>query len=191
MLLETELNLAIILVVSTITFIIALYFDLRFQRIPNLFCLIACIFGVCVQIYLYKLLGLQAALLGGGLAFTLLFPAFLIKAIGAGDVKLMMAVGVLTGPEIIAWSIGYAIIFGSLTSIVLATYHTGLQGLKATFVRYYQCFYLKQYFKPSLGEAASLRVPYAPALALGWLWACIQNDEILWAISNIRYAIFS
>lgn len=191
MLAESDFNLAITLAISALAFVIALYFDLRFQRIPNLFCLFMVVLGLSLQLYLYQLNGLLNAFLGLGLAFILLFPAFLIKAIGAGDVKLMMAIGTITGYQLLIWSIVYAVIAGVITSIIYAIYKTGWTGFKATLVRYYHCFYLKQYFKPSTGEAAALRVPYAPALAIGWLWACSQNDEVLWAISNVRYAIFS
>ena len=191
MLTENDINLAIVWGISLLAFVIALYFDLRFQRIPNQFCLIVVVIGFSLQLYLHQIDGLLNAFLGLSLAFIILFPAFLIKAIGAGDVKLMMAIGTITGYQLIIWSIVYAVIVGALSSVLLAFYKTGWQGLKSTLIRYYQCFYLKQYFKPSEGEAASFRVPYAPALALGWLWACSQNDEILWTISNLRYAMSS
>lgn len=184
-------NILLVLTISATAFMFALYYDLRYKRIPNRLCLFVLILGVITQMYFFQLQGLTNALLGGGVAFILLFPIFLIKALGAGDVKLMIAIGTLVGPYLLAWSIAYAIVFGAITSVLLAFYKTGWKGIKATVVRYYHCLYLKQYFEPNNGEAASLRVPYAPALALGWLWACSQSDEVLWAISNVRYAMFS
>ena len=64
MLNETDINMAIALVISLLAFIIALYFDLRFQRIPNLFCLLIVVIGLSLQLYLYQLNGLLNAFLG-------------------------------------------------------------------------------------------------------------------------------
>lgn len=191
MLAETDIGLLVILTVVLVAFLVSLYFDLRFQRIPNLLCLTVFFIGVCVQFYFNQLSGVYTGLLGSGLAILLLFPLFYFKALGAGDVKLMIAVGMLIGPTQLAWSVAFATICGGITSLLLAITKTGLSGIAATIKRYYQCFYLQQYFKPSVGEAAALRVPYAPALALGWLWACSLNEDVLWAISNFRYIFIS
>ncbi|WP_405054160.1 A24 family peptidase [Thalassotalea psychrophila] len=188
---DTQHTQLILLGIIALAFFLALYFDLRIQKIPNILCLYVVAIGFTVQFMFFGWAGGLNGLLGLLTAFIILFPAFYFKVLGAGDVKLMMAVGVITGPELIAWSVAYATIAGGVTSLVLVLYKTGWQGVKATLVRYYQCFYVKKYFKPSAGEAAALRVPYAPALAIGWLWACSQNEEILFAISTFRYQFFS
>ncbi|WOH39198.1 A24 family peptidase [Thalassotalea fonticola] len=191
MLAEADLNFTILLTITGMAFIVGLYFDLRTQRIPNAFCLLVTVIGIASQGYFNQWQGIINALLGLGLAFIVLFPVFVIKALGAGDVKFMMAIGTLLGPQLLSWSILYAIIAGAITSLSFAIYKTGWHGFKATATRYYHCLYLNRYFKPAAGEAAGIRVPYAPALALGWIWACSQNDDVLWTMSNVRYALFS
>lgn len=67
--------------------------DLSATRIPNLFILIGLITGVFYRIlwrgernYLYILLGIL-------IPFFVFFPLFVIKAMGAGDIKLFMMTG--------------------------------------------------------------------------------------------------
>lgn len=191
MLSEADLSVLVVLTVVLIAFIVSLYFDLRFQRIPNLLCLSVFFIGIGIQFYFNQFSGVLNGLLGSGLAILILFPLFYFKALGGGDVKLMIAVGMLLGPTQLVWSVAFATICGALTSLLLSIKNAGINGIKETIKRYYQCFYLQQYFKPSAGEAAALRVPYAPALALGWIWACSVNDDVLWAISNFRYTFIS
>ena len=183
------MEILIIYSVALATFFVALYFDLRIQKIPNKLSFTALFTGVVINFIVYGVNGVGASLAGVFVAFILFFPAFYFKILGAGDVKLMMAIGALLGPVIIGWSIAYAIIFGGVTSILLTIYKTGFVGIKNTFIRYYQCFLLRKYFKPEEGEAASLRVPYAPALFLGWILACYQNEELMLTISAARNSL--
>jgi len=54
--------------------------------------------GFSLNIFLYGQLGLKNAGLGFGLALLIYFPLFMLRGMGAGDVKLMAAVGALVGP---------------------------------------------------------------------------------------------
>lgn len=157
---------------------LALYFDLRYQRIPNKLCLLALLAGILIQSYFEHWEGLLSAFSGAGLALIILLPAYYFKLLGAGDVKLMIGVGALSGPLLLSWSLAYGIIFGVFTSILLAAIKVGWPGIKKSLIRYYQCLTLGKYFRPDKSEAAALRVPYAPALAIGWIWACYSNSEI-------------
>ncbi len=155
-----------------------LYFDLRYQRIPNRLCLVALISGILINTIFDSWLGLSDSLSGAGLALIILLPAYFFRLLGAGDVKIMVAIGAISGPLIIVWSIAYAIIFGTFTSILIALKSVGLRGIKLTITRYYHCFYLRTYFKPESGDMGALKVPYAPALTLGWILACYLNPDI-------------
>lgn len=172
-------------IVSFVMLSAALYFDLRFQRIPNKLCLIALLSGFIINITLQSWLGLTQALLGAGLALTILLPAYAFRLLGAGDVKIMVAVGAISGPLIIAWSIAYAIIFGAFTSIFIAIKSVGLNGAKLTISRYTDCLYSGKYFKPESGDMGAVKVPYAPALMLGWLLACYLDPEIYRLLASI------
>ena len=77
---------------------VAGFYDLRFRRIPNWLVLIGLIVGIGLNSFLFEWAGLQRALLGMGLALLVYFPLYLLRAMGAGDAKLMAAVGSILGP---------------------------------------------------------------------------------------------
>lgn len=165
----------------------ALYLDLRYQRIPNKLCLAGLLAAFGLQAYLYQWLGLGQALLGAGTAMVLLLPAFYFRYLGAGDVKLMVAVGAFSGPTLLFWSVVFGLIFGTFTSFFLALYKVGWSGFIKMISRHYIYSENKSNAngkamtsgKASKGTVAgALQVPYAPALALGWLIACALSPEI-------------
>ncbi|MCL1048197.1 prepilin peptidase [Shewanella abyssi] len=186
----TDLQLSIQVITAGMFFVLAITFDLSKERIPNWLCLIAIFFGFAVNSYFAQLNGLLISFVGFSLAFIILFPTFMFRILGAGDIKLMMGIGAIMGPSLLMWSILYAIVAGALTSIVLIAWKTGLSGIKITAKRYWDCFYLRTYFKPEQGEAAGQKVPYAPALALGWLWACSLNPQVNHLYSSISQSLF-
>lgn len=73
------------------------FYDLRWRRIPNWLTLACLILGLGLNAFLFEWSGLRQAGLGLGLAFLIYFPLYLLRGMGAGDVKLMMAVGSLVG----------------------------------------------------------------------------------------------
>lgn len=180
-----DLSLGFKLSIILLVFLLALYFDLRYQRIPNLLCFITLMLGFIVQFYFFGWAGLLNAFIGAGLAFVLLFPAFALKLLGAGDVKLMVAIGSFLEVDFLLWSLIYAVISGAITSILLALYKLGWKRFSDILFHYFRCLYLRQFIRASDQTFLKLKVPYAPALALGWLWACSQNTEVLWLMSNV------
>ncbi len=76
-------------------------YDLRFRRIPNWLNASGVVLGFGLNLLLSGWHGFAAALLGFLLAVAIYFPLYLVRGMGAGDVKLMAAVGSLAGPG--AW----------------------------------------------------------------------------------------
>lgn len=181
-----DLGLLIKLSVISLVFLIALYFDLKYQRIPNQLCVITLIIGFIVQAYFSGWAGLLTAFAGAGLAFVLLFPGFYFRLLGAGDVKLMIAVGAFLDIKLLLWSILYAIISGALSSIFLALYRLGWKVFTDVLLHYLRCLYLRQFMRASNQQFLKMKVPYAPALAIGWLWACSQNELIVSLVSSLK-----
>jgi prepilin peptidase CpaA len=81
--------------------VVAAYYDIRFRRIPNWLTLPAVVAGFVAsglwpgQHSAWG--GLANAALGFALAMLVNFPLYLLHARGAGDVKLMAAIGALIG----------------------------------------------------------------------------------------------
>lgn len=71
----------------------AVWEDLRVYRISNKLIIAGLVMGFGRQIAVYGLVGVKEGILGMILPFILLFPAFLYRGIGAGDIKLLGVVG--------------------------------------------------------------------------------------------------
>jgi prepilin peptidase CpaA len=73
--------------------------DWRTRRIPNRLTLPALLFGVLANTVAWGWPGAKAALEGAGLGLALLLPFVLLRGLGAGDWKLMGALGAILGPQ--------------------------------------------------------------------------------------------
>jgi prepilin peptidase CpaA len=77
----------------------AAVFDVRYRRIPNWLTVTGALAGVALNSAIGRPeAGTAFALEGLALGFGLYFILYLLHAMGAGDVKLMAAVGALAGP---------------------------------------------------------------------------------------------
>jgi prepilin peptidase CpaA len=76
----------------------AAVYDVRYRRIPNWISVGGSLIGVALNSFLYPgVSGLIFALKGLALGFGVYFVLYVLHAMGAGDVKLMAAVGSLVG----------------------------------------------------------------------------------------------
>lgn len=87
-----EITLAVLVAVAAV-------WDVSVRRIPNWLTLGGIVAGFAVRWTLFGWAGPREAALGMGLAFLIYFGLFALRAVGAGDVKLMMAAGALCGPS--------------------------------------------------------------------------------------------
>ena len=71
--------------------------DLRTRRIPNWLVLTGLLLGFLLNGFLFYGQGLLGAAAGFGLALLIYFPMYLLHGMGAGDVKLMAALGAIAG----------------------------------------------------------------------------------------------
>ncbi|MCS6953295.1 MAG: A24 family peptidase [Bryobacterales bacterium] len=101
------------------TVLVAGVYDLRYRRIPNWLTLSALLFGVALNASRFGWSGLQSAAAGLGLAVVIYFPMYLVRGMGAGDVKLMAALGSIVGPA--HWFTIFLIssILGALCAVAL------------------------------------------------------------------------
>ena len=77
--------------------IVAAIWDIRTRRIPNWLTLSGVLLGVALNTFLFEINGLWFSLKGLSVAFGVYFILYLLRAMGAGDVKLMAAVGAAAG----------------------------------------------------------------------------------------------
>ena len=73
--------------------------DWRFRRIPNWLTVPGLLLGVAVNSLVWGWAGARSSLLGALLGLALLLPFVMVRSLGAGDWKLVGALGAFLGPQ--------------------------------------------------------------------------------------------
>ena len=94
----------------------AAWLDVRTRRIPNSLTVSGFLMGVAVHTVIGGWHGVLASLEGAGLGLLILLPLVLLRGLGAGDWKLMGAVGAFLGP----WGMLIVLFVSVLVSGVMA-----------------------------------------------------------------------
>ena len=93
----TTLPLVFRLVLTAVVLVAAIY-DWRYRRIPNWLNMSGLILGLGLNLLYFQAHGAAQASEGLLLAMAVYFPLYLLRGMGAGDVKLMAAIGSIVGP---------------------------------------------------------------------------------------------
>jgi prepilin peptidase CpaA len=101
--------------------VLAVYVDIRTSRIPNWLTFAAMASGLFAHVLLEGLQGAIFGLSGLGTGLIVFFIFYCLGDMGAGDVKLMGAVGVIVGP------------YGALVTGLLSVMAGGIYALAAMF----------------------------------------------------------
>ncbi len=146
------------------------FHDLRSRRIPNLLTGPAIVFGVLLHGWFGGLpqfgLSALAGLIAGGL-FLLFFVA---GGMGAGDVKLMTAVGCLAGITNVQQVLLSTVLIGAVMAIAFALYRGRLRETISNvrmLIRHHNAKGLTAHPEIHVGNAETLRLPYALPIAAG------------------------
>ena len=99
--------------------ILAAFFDIRHRKIPNLLTFPAVLVGLSFHVSTGGLQGLFFSLKGLGIGFVLLIPFYAGGGMGAGDVKLMAAVGAFVGTLQVLKIFLLTAVFGGVYALVL------------------------------------------------------------------------
>jgi prepilin peptidase CpaA len=101
--------------------IVAAVYDIRFRRIPNWLTLLGVVAGLGLNAFLFQgWPGLRIGLAGLALGFGVYFLLYALRAMGAGDVKLMAAVGAMVGWQDWFWIFLFTAIIGGVAGLALA-----------------------------------------------------------------------
>lgn len=120
------MNILIIKAVLIIAVIIAAFYDIKEKRIPNILTFPTILTGILLNTIFNGFQGLTYSIIGFFTGMALFFIPFALGAMGAGDVKLMGAIGSLMGWRFAVFATLFSAIAGLFVVIVYLIYQRKL-----------------------------------------------------------------
>ena len=156
--------------IAVATVAVATFSDLLSHRIPNKLTAPVALLGLLLQAWFNGWAGLADGFLGMLVGFFAFLPFYLARWMAAGDIKLLMAVGACLG-----WRLGLlAGLSTLLIGAIVAFMFLLIKGELFAYLRRYgvmaKCLLLTgrfAYIPPEPDQSATVRFPYALAIALG------------------------
>lgn len=162
--------LAVALVLASIGAVI----DVQQHRIPNWLTYPGIILGVMLRGLLFGWKGLSGAAVGCLLAGGIMFIFYAVRAMGAGDVKLMAAIGSLVGPRHAVAVLLATAVCGGVMAVLYALSRRRLGATVrnlGSVLRFHAWAGLQAHPELNLDNPGTLRMPYGLAIAAGTLYA--------------------
>jgi prepilin peptidase CpaA len=161
--------------------IIGAAWDLRFHKIPNWLTFPAIGLAIAYHTSMNGFSGFFFSLEGMTAGIAILLPFYLLGGMGAGDVKLLGAVGGLLGPKGVFLAFLFTALVGGIYALILLASHG---YLKKTILRYriiVEIFILSRnivYIPPTPSEGKP-RLWYGLAISLGTFLSIGFGSHIL------------
>ncbi len=120
---------------------ISLVCDIKAYKIFNAVVFPFIIIGLITNFVFYGFEGILFSLKGLFLPIGFLFILFALRMLGAGDIKLLGAVGAIMGPEFAFYASCYSFVCGGVISIIIMMHRkNGKQRIKYLFCYLKECF---------------------------------------------------
>ncbi|HYN54200.1 MAG TPA: prepilin peptidase [Methylotenera sp.] len=152
--------------------ILAVITDLRARKIPNMLLLFGLIASLIGQTITPNGVGWLNWLTGVCVAFACFIPLYLLRAMAAGDVKLMMAVGGFLGYPLINTVVIYSYLAGGVIAICYVLVNGRVNLLMRnlylmTFGRFIKTAHGRNVYDGQVIKQSAGRIPFALAIAIG------------------------
>jgi prepilin peptidase CpaA len=152
---------------------IAAVYDIQFRRIPNGLVLIGLVFSLIIHVTFNEFYGFKAWGYGMLTGFALFLPLYALRAMGAGDVKLMAMAGSFLDAGSAIGVVLTTLVVGGVLAIVVALRN----GVLRQAIGNIHTLLVLTLFKKLSGGNAQLEqlpssagnLPYAVAIAIGTL----------------------
>lgn len=159
---DTSFELSLLLSVWLICCAVS---DLRWRKLPNLLTLGAYLPALAVIVFFHQsLLGaaVNSALMGWWLAILLTLPAYAVRWLGAGDVKMLSAMGLMTGWQFTLLSFAIAGLMAGAVTLLWLFLQRNLPYLNLKLARWDSQL-------PAMPILAGKALPFGTLLAMGGL----------------------
>lgn len=146
--------------------------DVKERRIPNLLTGPSILLALLLHFVLGGWAQLGSSALAGLIGGSIFLVFFIAGGLGAGDVKLMTAVGCFVGMPLLSRVMIAIVIIGALFAVALALYRGRLRQTLANVIAlvvHHQKEGLTPHPDLNLTNASTIRLPYALPIAAGCL----------------------
>jgi prepilin peptidase CpaA len=158
------------------------WIDWKTRRIPNWLTVGGAALGIALHVFQSGHAGTALSLVGMFVALIALLPMVLLRAMGAGDWKLMGAMGAILGPVMMLFVLVAAIFFSGIMGVVMMI---RAKRVKETLlnvfvlVQGFLSFGLRKFPDISLNNPDLMKLPFGVAAALGTI-LCFLGTRWKW-----------
>jgi prepilin peptidase CpaA len=177
-----ETNIAILVTLVAV----AAWFDIKSRRIPNWLVLTGLVFSFGIHTF-FSNDGFSAWALGFLVGFGLFLPLYVVRAMGAGDVKLMGMVCAFLGPASAVGVVLTTLIAGGALAIAVALWSGALRHT----LENVRLMMTHAMFKTLHGGGAQIEPPPASAGNLPYAVAIAAGTFIHLLLERTGHALFS
>lgn len=149
--------------------VIAVVTDIRSHRVPNWLTLPAIIAGVGLNLISGGASGLLLSIGGLVLGMGLFIIFYMTGGMGAGDVKLMGAVGAMLGPQMVLMAALCTAIAGGIYALAIIMLHPRAKAQRTAIAEIFKnlVFFKTFHYNKPKEEPAAPKLCYAVAIAVG------------------------
>lgn len=152
----------------------ACVFDLRTRHIPNALTFGGAALGLLYGVYTAGIGGLLGALGGWATGLAIFLPFFILRGLGAGDVKLMACLGAWVGAADTVWVALYAAVSGGVMALIVGASTGYLRGAVDNLyllLSHFRVAGVRAHPELTLERGKGPRLPYALPITAGLLLA--------------------
>lgn len=149
-------------VVPTLILLAGVVDDLRSRKVHNWLVIALLVAAAAFQFFLQDWFGLTQGLLGAAAALAVGLPLVLMRLMGAGDMKLMVAFGMATSWNVTVTIMIWALFWGALLGIIRAAVGGDLKKLMVSTMNVARG-------RSRATDLSLHKIPYTVALMFGWL----------------------
>lgn len=158
--------------IVTTLLVYAAFVDIRKKRIPNLLCLLILIIGFVVNSLVRLDVNIYWSIAGLLTGFLPLFLLHLLTGLGAGDVKLMAAIGSVVGAKSILIIFYYTFLLSGVYALGYLIFKGGVMEILKRYGRFFCRVFRGKHAldKPDINTVAARQIPMAPSIALATIY---------------------
>jgi prepilin peptidase CpaA len=153
--------------------LLAAWTDVRTRKIPNWLTVSGVVVGIAINAYFRGWAGVKASLEGTGLALVVLLPLVMLRALGAGDWKLMGAVGAFVGPVLFVFIlVGSILVSGAMAIVQMMRARRVVETFRnmIVLVKGFVSFGFRPHPEISLDNPGLMKVPFGVGVAVATIF---------------------